>query len=218
VFRGFPDRAEAGRRLADALCGYARALSLLVLALPRGGVPVGWEVARRLGAPLDLLLVRKLGVPGHPELAMGAIASGGARVLNADIVEGLGIGEDAVARVEREEAAELRRRESVYRGDRPPVHVRGRAVIVVDDGIATGATMRAGLEALRRREPAALVAAAPVASAAACEELSRVARLVCLETPEPFMGVGAWYERFDQVTDDEVREFLARSAAERQAA
>lgn len=218
MFRRFRDRAEAGRELAEALRTYTGRPHLLVLALPRGGVPVGREVARRLHAPLDLLIVRKLGVPGHPELAMGALASGGGRVLNEGIVEGLGIGMDVIVQVEREEAEELRRREAAYRGTRPPIQVHGRTVILVDDGIATGATMRAGVLALQQREPAAVVAAAPVASAAACAELAHEVETVCLEAPEPFDGVGAWYEQFDQVSDEEVRQMLAHEFTERRAA
>ncbi|MFB3820186.1 MAG: phosphoribosyltransferase [Candidatus Methylomirabilales bacterium] len=218
MFRRFRDRVEAGRELGEALGQYAGRPHLLVLALPRGGVPVGWEIAQRLQAPLDLLVVRKLGVPGHPELAMGAIASGGGRVLNEDILEGLGIGADVVARVEREEAEELRRREAAYRGDRPPIRVHGRTIILADDGIATGATMRAGVLALQQRDPAAVVVATPVASAPACAELAHEVEVVCLETPEPFRGVGAWYERFEQVSDEEVRVILARSFAEQRAA
>jgi putative phosphoribosyl transferase len=179
---------------------------------------VGWEVARTLRAPLDILLVRKLGVPGRPELAMGALASGGGRVLNDGVIEGLGIRAEEIETVEREEAAELRRREAVYRGSRPPVAVGGRTLLLVDDGIATGATMRAGAAALLHREPAGLVVAAPVGAAAACAELAHELDVVCLETPEPFLGVSAWYEDFEQVSDDEVRQILDRTAAESRAA
>jgi predicted phosphoribosyltransferase len=209
----FRDRAEAGRILARELGEYRGRPGVIVLALPRGGVPVGYEVAAALGAPLDVFVVRKLGVPGHEELAMGAIASGGVRVINPAVVEPLGIPPAVIDRVARIEGAELRRREQAYRGgDRPPVDVRGRTVILVDDGLATGSTMRAAAAALRRQQPAELVVAVPVAADPTCDEFrGEVDRIVCARTPEPFHAVGLWYEDFSQTTDAEVRELLARA-------
>jgi putative phosphoribosyl transferase len=209
----FRNRADAGRRLAAALRKYAGAPDVVVLALPRGGVPVAYEVARALGAPLDVFLVRKLGVPGQPELAMGAIATGGTRVLNHGVVAGLGIPEEVVDAVAAREAQELARREREYRGGRPAPDVRGRTVILVDDGLATGATMRAAAAALRQHEPARIVVAVPAAAAETCEEMSReVDEVVCAATPEPFMAVGLWYDDFSQTSDAEVRELLERAA------
>lgn len=211
----FADRVEAGRRLAEALRGYAGRPDVVVLALPRGGVPVAYRVARALGAPLDVFLVRKLGVPGHEELAMGAIASGGTRVLNPEVVAALGIPGGTIDAVAAREAEELERRERAYRGERPPPEVRGRTVILVDDGLATGSTMRAAVAALRRQEPARLVVAVPVGAAETCEALRAEAdAVVCVLTPEPFYAVGLWYRDFAQTTDDEVRELLARGAGE----
>ena len=208
----FRDRTDAGRRLAARLGEYAGRTGVLVLALPRGGVPVAFEVARSLGAPLDVFLVRKLGVPGQEELAMGAIATGGVRVINEAVVRELGIGGEAFEEVAGRESAELERRERVYRGERAAPEVRGRTVILVDDGLATGSTMRAAAVALRRQGPARLVVAAPVAAREACEELrAEVEEVVCAETPEPFHGVGRWYEDFSQTTDEEVRGLLAKA-------
>jgi predicted phosphoribosyltransferase len=208
----FQDRADAGRVLATHLADYADRPDVIVLALPRGGVPVGYEVARALRAPLDVFLVRKLGVPGHEELAMGALASGGVRVVNQDVVRALGIPEDVLAEVAAEEAQELRRREDLYRGDRPAPDVAGRTVILVDDGLATGSTMRAAVAALRRLGPARIIVAAPVAAADTCAELAQLADdAVCALTPEPFLAVGMWYEDFTQTTDEEVRELLERA-------
>lgn len=205
----FPDRAAAGRRLAEELSGYADDPRVVVLALPRGGVPVGSEVARVLHAPLDVFVVRKLGFPGQPELAMGALASGGVVAMTDEVVGGAAVPDETVARVVAEERRELERRERTYRGDRPPIQVQGRKVIVVDDGLATGATMRAAARALRQMEPARLVIAVPVAPPATCEALrEEVDQVVCLVTPEPFMAVGLWYDNFDQTTDAEVRELL----------
>jgi erythromycin esterase-like protein/predicted phosphoribosyltransferase len=207
----FRNRNEAGRLLANKLTAYANRPDVLVLALPRGGVPVAYEVARALGAPLDVFVVRKLGVPGHEELAMGAIATGGVRVLNDQIVQRLRIPEYIVDAVAAREQPELRRRERLYRGGRPPPQVRGRTVILVDDGLATGATMRAAIMALRQLQPARIVVAIPTGSPETCEELkAEVDEVVCAITPDPFLAVGHWYEDFSQTTDEEVRDLLAR--------
>ncbi len=211
--RPFRDRAEAGQALAQKLSAYAGRDDVLVLALPRGGVPVAREVANALGAPLDVFLVRKLGVPGHEELAMGAIASGGVRVLNDDVVEHLHVPESVIDAVAREEQQELERRAREYRGDRPVPDVSGKTVILVDDGLATGSTMRAAAAALRRQQPARIVVAVPVAAQQTCEEFrDEVDEVVCALTPEPFYAVGIWYEDFSQTTDDEVRELLERGS------
>lgn len=209
----FRDRAEAGLALAGILeADYGGRPDVLVLALPRGGVPVGFEVARSLGAPLDVFLVRKLGVPGREELAMGAIASGGVRVLNDEVVRALRIPESALAAAEADERAELARRERAYRDDLPPPEVRGRTVILVDDGLATGTTMRSAVAALRALGPARLVVAVPVAAAETCAALRpEVDEVVCAATPEPFRAVGLWYHDFTQTTDEEVRMLLARA-------
>ena len=200
-------------RLAARLAAYAGRPDVVVLALPRGGVPVASEVARALGAPLDVFLVRKLGVPFHRELAMGAIASGGVRVLNTGILEAFGIPTEAVDAVAREEEAELARRERLYRGDRAVPDVRGKVVILVDDGLATGATMRAAATALRRLGPARIVVAVPTAAAEACADLADAAdEVVCAERPEPFLAVGASYDDFSETTDDDVRRLLAQAA------
>jgi putative phosphoribosyl transferase len=209
---GFRDRAEAGRMLARELERYRGEPGLIVLALPRGGVPVGFELAQALGAPLDVFVVRKLGAPGQEELAVGAIARG-VQVLNERVVEQFRLDEEAIARAAAVEQEELIRRERLYRGDRPPVDVEGRTVILVDDGLATGATMRAGALALRAQHPRRLVLAVPVAAAQTCEELRADAdEVLCAMTPEPFVAVGAWYDDFSQTTDDEVRELLERAA------
>ena len=210
----FRDRADAGRQLAAKLTAYAGRQDVLVLALPRGGVPVAAEVARRLGAPLDVYLVRKLGVPGHEELALGAIASGGTIVLNDDIVRGLAIPASVIDALVRQERHELERRERVYRGDRPIPNVTGRVVILIDDGLATGATMRAAVEALRARHPARLVVAVPVGAPETCAALESLAdEVACAVTPEPFYAVGLWYDDFDQTTDAEVGMLLDQAAA-----
>jgi len=207
----FRNRNEAGRQLAEKLKAYADRPDVLVLALPRGGVPVAYEVARALGVPLDVFVVRKLGIPGHEELAMGAVATGGVRVLNDQIVQRLGIPEYVIDAVAAREEQELARRERLYRGNRPPPDVRGRTVILVDDGLATGATMRAAVMALRQLQPARIVVAVPTASSETREELRpEVDDIVCAITPEPFLAVGHWYEDFSQTTDDEVRHLLAR--------
>lgn len=208
----FRDRQDAGRQLAEALSRYAGQDDVLVLALPRGGVPVGYEVARALRVPLDLMLVRKLGVPGHEELAMGAIASGGVRIVSKDVISTLGIPEREIAAVAAAEEQELGRRERAYRDARPPLAVRGRTVILVDDGLATGATMRAAAAALRAQDVKRLVVAVPVAPPETCEALrAEVDDVVCAREPEPFLAVGVWYEDFTQTTDDEVRELFARA-------
>jgi putative phosphoribosyl transferase len=211
----YQDRAAAGRALARRLAEYAGRPNVLVLALPRGGVPVAYEVARALRAPLDVYVVRKLGVPGHEELAMGAIATGGVRVLNADVLRMLDIPPEVVDAVAARELRELERRERAYRDDRPPPDVRGKTVILIDDGLATGATMRAAVAALRAQGPARIVVAVPVGSPDTCADLGReVNEIICAETPEPFYGVGWWYERFDQTTDAEVHELLERANAD----
>jgi putative phosphoribosyl transferase len=212
--RRFWTRGEAGRLLAEALEEYQGLENVVVLALPRGGVPVGYEVARALGAPLDVLVVRKLGVPGQPEFAFGAIASGGARVLNPDVVRLLDLPEALMDRVAAAEQVELDRREQAYRGGRPPPRVRGRTVILVDDGVAAGATMRTAVAAVRRLGARRVVAAAPVASAEAYRLLAGEAdRVVCLTTPDPFYAVAAWYDQFPQVSDAEVRDLLESGGA-----
>jgi predicted phosphoribosyltransferase len=211
----FQDRFDAGRQLAARLMDYADRPDVVVLALPRGGVPVAFEVARALHAPLDVFLVRKLGLPGHEELAMGAIASGGVRVLNEDVVRTLQIPEEVIDQVAAEEKRELTRRERAYRDDRPAPEVRDWVVILVDDGLATGSTMRAAVRALRQRGPSRIVVAVPVAAPDTCAALrDEVDDIVCARTPEPFYAVGAWYDVFSQTTDAEVRELLARAAGE----
>jgi len=205
----FPDRRQAGQSLAAHLLAYAGRPGLIVLALPRGGVPVAYEVALALGAPLDIAVVRKLGVPGHPELAMGAIAGGKVRVLNRELLRELRIEDAAIDRVVDVEREELRRRERVYRGERPSPNVAGKTVILVDDGLATGATMFAAVSAIERQHAAEVVVAAPVASRDAIAHLrASGVTAVAVITPEPFYGVSLWYEDFEQTTDDEVRELL----------
>jgi putative phosphoribosyl transferase len=209
----FQDRTDAGRQLAEKLLNYAGRDDVIVLALPRGGVPVAFEVAQRLGVPLDVFVVRKLGVPGHEELAMGAIASGGVRVLNEDVLYVLPDAQSIVEMVTAIEREELKRRERDYRSDRPAPDVRGRTVILVDDGLATGATMRAAAAALRQQGAAKIIVAVPVGAPSTCYEIRGVADDVfCLQTPGSFMGVGQYYEDFSQTTDEEVRDLLAASA------
>lgn len=206
----FRDRATAGQELARALSAYAGRDDVVVLALPRGGLPVALEVAKALKAPLDVFLVRKLGVPTHPELAMGAIASGGARVLSDDLLAELGIPDTLVEQVATRETLELERRERLYRGSRPMPTLQGRTVILVDDGLATGSTMEAAIAALRQHKPARVVVAAPVGAADTCNRLKEKADIVvCVQTPEPFYAVGMWYERFEQISDEEVIAALA---------
>lgn len=205
----FRDRHDAGRYLAGKLKKYAGRPDVLVLALPRGGVPVAYEVAKALRVPLDIFLVRKLGLPGHEELAMGALASGGVRVLNEHVVHGLNVPDDVIARVTIAEQTELTRRERLYRGDRPTPDVRDRTIILIDDGLATGSTMRAAVAALRRREPARIVVAVPVGAPETCAEFQDEAdEAICARTPDPFYAVGAWYADFSQTTDEEVRQLL----------
>ncbi len=208
----FSDRDEAGRLLGDEVVRrIGRPAGAIVLALPRGGVPVGYGVARILGAPLDVFVVRKLGVPGHEELAMGAIASGGVRVLNDEVLEYMPLPPSAIEAVAEREERELTRREKEYRGNRPPLDVEGRTVIIVDDGLATGSTMRAAVRALREMGPREIVVAVPVAAPSTCEEFTReVDRMICLRMPEPFEAVGLWYRDFSQTSDEEVHELLDR--------
>lgn len=209
---GFLDRREAGRRLATRLTRYADCDDAVVLALPRGGVPVAFEITSALHLPLDVMVVRKLGVPGHEELAMGAIASGGIRILNQEVLRDLNISPSVLESVTAVEQEELARRESAYRGHRGPLAVEGRTILLVDDGLATGATMRAAVAALRRRVPRRIVIAVPVAAPEICEELKDdVDEVVCAITPRPFYGVGQWYENFSQTSDQEVRESLERA-------
>ncbi len=201
--------------MAARLKKYAGHPDLLVLALPRGGVPVGFEVARALSAPLDVILVRKLGVPGHEELAMGAVASGGVRVLNRGVVEALHVPQDVIEQVSAAELAALGRSERDLRGEQPAPDVRGKTVILVDDGLATGSTMLAAAAALRLEQPARLVVGVPVAALETCDAVSgEVDEIVCVVTPEPFYAVGLWYEDFSQTTDDEVRTLLASAASQ----
>jgi predicted phosphoribosyltransferase len=210
--RVFRNRTEAGRLLAEQLRAYAFQPNVLVLALPRGGVPVAYEVAQALGAPLDVFMVRKLGVPGHEELAMGAIASGGICVLNDDVVEALRIPQNVIEAVAARELRELDRRERAYRRSRPAPDIRGRTIILVDDGLATGSTMRAAVVALRRLEPARIVVAVPTAAPTTCEEFRHEAdECICEITPDPFYAVGLWYQDFSQTTDKEVRDLLEKS-------
>jgi predicted phosphoribosyltransferase len=211
---GYADRREAGAALAGRLRQFAGRDDVVVLPLPRGGVPVGYEVARILGAQLDVFVVRKLGLPDHPELAMGAIASGGVRVLNEEVLESIPVSEAAIEAVTRTEQLELERRERAYRDGRPAVPIEGRVVILVDDGLATGSTMRAAVVAVRQLRPSRIVVAVPVGAWQACHDLREVADdVICAFTPEPFRAVGLWYADFSQTTDAEVRQLLALAAA-----
>jgi putative phosphoribosyl transferase len=207
------NREDAGRRLARELRRYSGRSDVIVLALPRGGVPVAFEVAEALHAPLDVFVVRKLGLPWHEELAIGALASGGVRVLDADLIRVARVSDADIERVTAAEQAELERREKCYRGTRPFPDVSGRTVILVDDGLATGSTMRAAVEALRKQGPAAVVVAVPVAPAETCNAFRAIAdEIICAETPEPFQAVGLWYEDFSQTSDDDVHRLLEHAA------
>jgi predicted phosphoribosyltransferase len=209
--RPFHDRFEAGRVLASRLQPYAERSDAIVLGLPRGGVAVAYEVARALHLPLDVFIVRKLGVPGQEELAMGAIASGGVRVLNQAVIRALGLGQEEIDEVIRREEQELQRREEQFRGERPPLDLKGKTVILVDDGLATGATMWAAITGVRQLQPAKIVMAVPVADPSGCESFRQIADdVVCAITAEPLHAVGLWYQDFPQMTDEEVRDLLAR--------
>src|SRR6266496_1342856 len=209
----FPNRTEAGRLLAEKLVKYVGRNDVIVLGLPRGGVPVAFEVAQRLGAPLDVFIVRKLGVPGFEELAAGAIASGGVRVLNEEVMRAIPYADEAIEAVTVRETAELERREQIYREGRPPPELRDRIVILVDDGLATGATMRAAVKALRERGVAKIVVAVPVAPPDTCHEVEQLAdETICLSTPPFFQAVGQYYEDFSQTSDEDVRELLSQAA------
>lgn len=209
----FRNRTEAGRRLAARLREYANRADVVVLALPRGGVPVGFEIAESLGVSLDVFLVRKLGLPCQPELAMGAIATGGVRVLNHSVIRALGIRQDAIDFVAEQEQEEIMRREHRYRGDRPPVNLRGKTVILVDDGIATGSSIQAAVTAVQTQHPARIVVAAPIAAASSTSELrGQIDELVCVAEVDPLDGVGMWYRDFTQTTDEEVCGLLEQAA------
>ena len=212
----FRDRTEAGKHLATKLLNYKNRPDVLVLALPRGGVPVAFEVAQAIDSPLDVFLVRKLGVPGHEELAMGAISTGGVRVLNEDVVDYLLIPEHVIDAIAAEELKELERRELAYRGNRPEPDVKGKTVILIDDGLATGSTIRAAAQALRQQQPARIVVAVPVSAQETCDEYRiGVDEIICAITPERFLGVGRWYLDFSQTTDEEVRDLLERARGEK---
>ena len=209
----FRDRTEAGQILASKLTKYLNQVNTIILALPRGGVPVAYEIGKQLGLPVDIFVVRKLGVPGHEELAMGAIASGGVRHINRDVVDQLRIDSETIDIASRREQKEIERREQLYRGQRPPVDVRNKTVILVDDGLATGSTMRVAIAALRQHRPARIVVAVPAAAPQTCSEIAdEVDEIICAATPEPFYAVGQWYQEFSQTTDEEVRELLARAS------
>ena len=213
----FLDRIEAGKVLARLLTAYRQRPNLLVLGLPRGGVPVAFEISQALRAPMDIFIVRKLGVPGQEELAMGAIATGGTRVLNARVIEELGISQQVIDEATRREEQELRRRENAYRGNQPPKRIQGKTVILVDDGLATGASMYAAVLALKQQNPQQIVVAVPVAAPETCEAFTKIVdEIICAATPEPFYGVGAWYEDFSQVTDEQVREIYLEAIDEQE--
>jgi putative phosphoribosyl transferase len=216
----FKDRADAGRFLASKLNQFANLANVIVVGLPRGGMPVAYEVAHKLNAPLDLLVVRKLGVPGHEELAMGAIASGGVRLLNQDVLSHLGIPEDIIDLVIESEQRELERREREYRNNHPPLKLRGRTVIVVDDGLATGASMHAAVMAIRQKQPKKIIVAVPVGARDTCQSFQNEVdtMAICAITPESFQSVGAWYANFAPTTDDEVRKCLEKSGVTKRAA
>lgn len=213
----FRDRRDAGKKLAQKLIDYASREDVIILALPRGGVPVAYEVSVALHVPLDIFIVRKLGWPGHEEMAIGAIASGGVKVLNEDIVRYLNIPDDLITAVAQRELRELERRERVYRGNRPALEVKDRTVMIIDDGLATGASMRAALLGVRGHSPAAIVVAVPTSALETCEALeAEVDRIICASTPEPFYGVSRWYEDFSQITDEEVRILLQNASRQPQ--
>ena len=212
MFHLYKNRREAGRKLAGALAEYASQDDVIILALPRGGVPVAYEIAGILNAPLDVLLVRKLGVPGHEEFAMGAIAWGKVQIINQDTVQRLGISQEAIQQVIDKEDQELHRRNQLYRNDQPLPQIKGNRVVVVDDGLATGATMKAAVSALRQMGANGIIVAVPVASSDSCRELEEIAdKVICLHTPEPFYGVGQWYRDFSQTTDQEVENLLSHA-------
>lgn len=211
-FRSFQDRKQAGELLAEQLAAYAGRADALLLALPRGGVPVAFVISQKLGIPLDVMIVRKLGVPDHVEYAMGAVASGGVRVIQQDVLDTLDIPPATVEEVAQRELREIERREALYRTGRPAIPLRDRVAILVDDGLATGSTMLAAVQAVRQQEPARVVVAVPVGAADTCEKLAaEVDELVCLSTPSPFYAVGIWYEDFSQTSDDEVRSLLRQA-------
>ena len=209
----FQNRAEAGQVLARRLQQYKNQPDMLVLGLPRGGVPVAYEVARELNAPLDVFIVRKLGVPGHEELGMGAIATGGVRILHEGIIREFGISQELIDSVSEREQAELDRRNRLYRGDRPAPAIKDRTVVIVDDGLATGSTMKAAIQAVRQQAPRRLIVAVPTAPAETCEQVKESAdEVVCAITPDPFLAVGGSYADFSQTTDEEVRDLIASAA------
>ncbi len=213
TFHRFANRTEAGKLLADALSGYTGRSDILILALPRGGVPVAYEVAKALFAPMDLWLVRKLGVPGQEELALGALAGKNIRVLNYDIIDFLNIDETVIDTIVAREQAELERRNRLYRQGKPPPAIEGKTIIIIDDGLATGATMRVAISSLRQAGAARIIAAVPVGAASTCDKIEEEAdQLICLHTPEPFYGVGQWYNDFSQTSDDEVLALLNNAA------
>ena len=213
----FRDRRDAGRKLAHELSAYANRSDVIVLALPRGGVPVAYEVAQALHVPMDVFIVRKMGLPGHEELAFGAIASGGVLVLNEDVVQGFNVPSEVIDAVAQRELRELQRRERAYRGDRPAPHIQANTVILIDDGLATGASMRAAVRGLRAQNPARIIVAVPTAAMQTCEALEpEVDDILCATTPEPFYGVGRWYDDFSQTTDEEVHALLEDAARQLQ--
>ncbi len=212
MFYLYKNRRGAGKELASSLTEYARQDDVIIVALPRGGVPVAYEIADILNVPLDVLLVRKLGVPGHEEFAMGAIAWGNVQIINQDTVQQLGISKEAIQQVIDKETQDLHRRNRLYRNDQPLPQIKGNRVIVVDDGLATGATMKAAISALRQLGANEIVVAVPVASPSTCRELGKIAnKVICLRTPEPFYGVGQWYQDFSQTTDQEVENLLSHA-------
>lgn len=209
----FGDRVDAGRRLADKLKAYAKREDVIVLGIPRGGVPVASEVATALDAPLDVFVSRKLGVPGQEELAFGAVATGGVRVLDQELIDAVGISKEEIEQITQRVRAEVERRERVYRGSRPPLELQGKTVVLIDDGIATGASMRAAINALRQMKPARIVVAVPVAPLSTCHRLrSEVDELVCVHMPESFYAIGQFYADFSQVADEEVTDLIRRAA------